>query len=286
MRLLFGIWIASLSLIFSSDVSGQVIAGEDFDGGALNLSSSSVPTMDGGGGDTFAVGATQAWPTTGGSPFSFTDNSVGDVGDSTFFAGDTEGVYGVNSDFTNNFLGISDSDEFGDVVATWTFDISSGGVDPLAFSVDIGSMEGSAFAYSTDTILRWEASIDGGPTQSVFDILADASGDGFNYRPLDDGVVVTAETNALLVTGDNSVNKLLADTGLAAGDQFVDKALASNGVLDTFQTNLNGTGNSLTITFTSNLPFEAVVFDNLYSWLPGTWIGFDSTQAKLTSIRY
>lgn len=254
--------IATLLIFSASDANAQTVASEDFDGGATNLLSSVVPTEDGGGGDTFAVGATAAWPTTGGSPFSLTDNSVGDVGDSTFFAGDNEGVYGVNSNFNNNFIGISDSDEFGDVVATWDFDISSAS-DPLFFSIDAGSMEGSAFAYSTDTILRFEASIDGGSTQTVFDIIADASGDGYAFRPMDDGAVFTSETNALLATGDNAVTKLLAETGLAAGNQFLDKSLAADGSLDTFQTALNGNGNTLTITFTSNVPFEGAAFDNL-----------------------
>src|SRR6056297_2384483 len=88
-----------------------VVASEDFDGGAFNLVSSSVPTLDGGPGDAIAVGSTQTWPT-GGVPFSLVDNSSGPVGSSTAFPGDSEGIYGVNSNFSNNFLGLSDSDEF------------------------------------------------------------------------------------------------------------------------------------------------------------------------------
>jgi hypothetical protein len=130
----------------------DIVASEDFDGGATNLVNSNVPTLDGGGGDSFAVGATAAWPTTGGTPFSLADNSVGDVGDTTSFPGDTEGVFGQNSNFDNRFLGISDTrdDEAvfdgNPVTATWTFDIS--GFTDLAMSIDMGSMEGGGWVQS------------------------------------------------------------------------------------------------------------------------------------------
>ena len=241
-----------------------IIASENFDGGATNLVSSDVPTIDGGGGDTFAVGATTAWPTTGGTPFSIADNSVGDVGDTTAFAGDTEGIFGQNSNFDNMFLGVSDNDEdeFVGAAATWVFDISSAGTEPLTFSIDMGSMEGGGFGYSDDTSFLFTASIDGSAEQTLFAVTPDATGAGFAYRALDDGNIISA-TNTLGVTGDNAVTKLLADTGLAAADTFLDKSLASDGTLDSFQTAINGTGSELTLTFTANLPFEGAAFDNL-----------------------
>ena len=252
------------SLLGTQSLMGQtIIASENFDGGATNLTSSNVPTIDGGGGDTFAVGATAAWPTTGGTPFSIADNSVGDVGDTTAFAGDTEGIFGQNSNFDNMFLGVSDNDEdaFVGAVATFVFDISSAGTDPLTFSIDMGSMEGGGFGYGDDTSFLFTASIDGSAAQTLFSITPDAAGAGFAYRALDDDNVISA-INTLGVTGDNAVTKLLADTGLAAANNFLDKSLASDGTLDTFQTAINGTGSELTLTFTANVPFEAAAFDN------------------------
>lgn len=254
-----------------------MIAGEDFDGGALNLVSSVVPTLDGGGGDTFAVGATQAWPTTGGTPFSLTDNSVADIGDTTLFAGDNEGVYGVNSSITNNFLGISDTREWTtETTATWTFDISSA-TAPLQLRVGMGSMEGSTFAYNDATLLTFTVSIDGGAAQNAFIVTADVSGDGYTYRAMDGGLVVVANANALLVSGDNPVSKLLAEDGSLAADLFLDKTPASGagaGVLDSFATSLNGSGSQLVLTLTASLPFEAMAIDNIAVYQvpePGTF---------------
>ena len=250
-----------------STAFGQ-IAWEDFDGGAKNLLASSVPTVDGGGGDTFAVGALVAWPTSGGTPFALADNSVGDVGDTTAFEGDTEGVFGVNADFSNMFLGISDTRDdgenfTGDVTATWTFDVA--GYSDLSLSIDLGSMEGSNFGYNDATSLLFSASLDGGATQTAIHVIPDTSGNAFSYRPLDDGVVVTEEA-ALIATGDNPVIKTFADSGLTTTDTYLDKSVVSGefaGQLDSFTTALNGTGNQLTLMLTANVPFEAVAIDNI-----------------------
>lgn len=241
------------------------IAGENFDGGAVGLMDSTVPTLDGGGGDTHAVGATAAWPTTGSTPFSLTDNSTGDVGDTTFYAGDTEGIFGTAADDRNMFLGISDSDEFGDTTASWMFDIS-GVTDPLHLRIGMGSMEGSSFSYGSGTKLTFTVSIDGGPVQTAFDVVVDVLGDGYIYRPLDDGVVITANDNALSVSGDNPVAKRLAETGLSAPDTFLDKTPASGpgaGQLDTFVTRVNGLGDELELTLISSIPYEGAAIDNI-----------------------
>ncbi len=261
------ITILALAGLTAGSLQAQtLIAAENFDGGALNLSSSSVPTLDGGGGDTFAVGATQAWPTSGGTPFSLTDNSVGDVGDTTVFAGDTEGIYGVNSNTANMFLGIGDTREWTtETTATWTFDISSAS-GPLQLRVGMGSMEGSTFAYNEATLVSLSYSIDGGSSVTAFTVTADPSGDGYAYRAMDDGVVVIAETNALLVSGDNMVGKMLAEDGSMAGNLFLDKTPASGagaGILDTFYTDITGTGSELVLTLNANLPYEAMALDDI-----------------------
>jgi hypothetical protein len=255
--LMTGLTAASLN----ADLIGRV----DFDNAPVNLISSNVPTLDGGGGDTFAVGATQAWPTTGGTPFSLADNSVGNVGDTTFFAGDNEGVYGVNSNFANKFLGISDTRGdntvfFPPVIANWTFDIS--GASGLSLSIDMGSMEGSTFTYDPATQFLFTYAIDGGPSLTAFDVKPNTSGVTFDYRPLDNGTIVSG-TDYLSASGLNTVTKLLADTGLASANTSLDKSLSSNGKLDTFVTALNGQGSSLVLTLSANIPFEAAAFDNI-----------------------
>jgi hypothetical protein len=267
MRLLMITTCVATLIAMQSVASAEiVVASEDFDGGDLNLVSSSVPTLDGGGGDTFAVGSTQTWPTTGGVPFSLADNSVGAVGGSTAFPGDTEGVYGVNSNFNNNFLGISDTQEWtgGEPTASWVFDIA--GAEQLGLSIGMGSMEGSNFAYDANTELLFSVSIDGGPSQTAFLVQADPAGDGYSYRPMDDGTVVVADDNALSVSGDALVEKLLAEDGSIGGNLFLDKTPGSGagaGQLDTFRTSINGTGNQLTLTLTANLPFEGAAIDNI-----------------------
>jgi hypothetical protein len=243
---------------------GVIVASENFDGGALNLITSTVPTLDGGPGDSFAVGRTAAWPTAGGTPFSLVDTSVGAVGDSGAFPGDAEGVYGVNSNFNNHFLGLSDSDEFGAAqTASWTFNVA--GFTNLELAIGMGSMEGSTFTYDPTTHFTFQVSIDAGPVQTAFSVVPNAAGDGYAYRALDDGNVVVANTSALWVTGDNPVTKILADTLAPAGNTFVDKSPASGsgaGQLDSFTTAINGSGSQLVLTMTANLPFEAIAFDD------------------------
>ncbi len=83
---------------------------------------------------------------------------------------------------------------------------------------------------------------------------------------MDDGTVVVANTNVLSVSGDNTVEKLLAEDGTVGGNTFLDKTPATGpgaGQLDSFRTAINGTGNQLTLTLTSNLPFEDVAIDNI-----------------------
>ena len=70
---------AVLMLSFATAAQAVVVASEDFDGGALNLTVSSVPALDGGGGDWFGVGSRNAWPQgfpSPGVPFSLADDTV------------------------------------------------------------------------------------------------------------------------------------------------------------------------------------------------------------------
>jgi hypothetical protein len=266
----------AVALVATTARAGAV-AGEDFDGGAFNLISSTVPALDGGPGDWFGVGSRNGWPQgfpTPGVPFSLMDDSVADVSGGGAFAGDLEGIYGMNSDFDNNFFAMSDSDEFGsDQTASWTFDIS--GASNLGISIGFGGVSDESFGgYSGDTSIMFSAQVDGGTSQLLFDINP-VTDSGFATRPMDGGAA-SGGGSVLQVTGDATVTKILADTGLAAGDTFVDKTPASGagaGELDNFLTSIDGTGSELVVTLTANLPFEAFAFDNIVITPEPTTIG-------------
>lgn len=244
------------------------IAMEDFDGNAVNLITSSVPALDGGGGDYFGVGSRNAWPQDGtGVPFGIGDDSASNYSsEDSLFETDDEGIFGQNSDFDNNFFAISDSDEFeAEQVASWTFDIS--GATGLSVSIDMGGISNDSFGGFNleETDVVFTAQIDGGATQTLFDLDAVENTSGFVTRPMDSGIA-SGGGALLVVSGDNAVTKILADTGAAADNLFLDKTPADGagaGMMDTFSTALNGTGSELTIALTANFPFEAMAFDNI-----------------------
>lgn len=259
---------AVLMLSFATAAQAVVVASEDFDGGALNLTVSSVPALDGGGGDWFGVGSRNAWPQgfpSPGVPFSLADDTVIGYSGGSPFPTDAEGVFGENSDFDNDWFGISDSDEFGaQQTASWTFDIS--GAANLIIKIDMGGVSDASFdGYSLDTDLVFTASIDGGGAQVVFDLDPVDNTVGYVTRPMDNGNP-SGGGRLLVVSGDNAVSKLKAEDGSTAGDTFLDKTPASGagaGQMDTFLTTLNGSGSQLVLTLTANVPFEALAFDNI-----------------------
>jgi hypothetical protein len=259
---------AVLMLSFAAAAQAVTIAAEDFDGGDLNLTSSSVPALDGGGGDWFGVGNRNAWPQgfpSPGVPFSLADDTVVGYSGAAPFAGDLEGVFGENSDFDNNYFGISDSDEFGaGQTASWTFDIS--GAANLSVRIDMGGVSDASFdGFSLATDVVFTASIDGGGAQVLFDLDAVDNVFGFLTRPMDIGTI-SGGGRLLVVSGDNAVSKLLAEDGTGAANTFLDKTPPSGagaGQMDTFVTALDGTGSELVITLTADFPFEAMAFDNI-----------------------
>jgi hypothetical protein len=256
-------------LSLAATAHAVVIASEDFDGGAVNLTSSSVPALDGGAGDWFGVGSRNAWPQgfpSPGMPFGLADDTVFGVSNGGApFASDAEGVFGQNSDFDNDFFGISDSDEFlAAQTASWTFDISGG--SNLVIRIDMGGVSDAASGgYSLSTNVVFTASIDGGGSQVVFDLDAVDNTFGYLTRPMDDGDP-SGGGRLLVVSGDNAVSKLLAENGSTAGDTFLNKTPASGpgaGRMDTFLTTLNGSGSQLVLTLVCDVPFEALAFDNI-----------------------
>lgn len=280
-------WSLTTGLVFvilsshSGLVFGQtVIARENFDGGAINLITGFDPltqNLDGGPGDYYGVASLAAWPQgfPPGIPFSLCDDTVADVsnqGAGSAFPTDREGIFGAAADFQNQFFAISDTREWTDggtpLVASWTFDISATGNNPLQLKIDLGQQaDGNSFNGVTEGAILIEYSIDGGPFQTAISCDSfDSSGSGFSYRPMDSGdLPVTAFV--MQATGPAGVTKISAETGLADSNQFLDKtpnqSSANAGRLDTFIADLAGSGSSIEIRISTAIRFEAAAFDNL-----------------------
>jgi hypothetical protein len=138
-------------------------------------------------------------------------------------------------------------------------------------NIDMGGISGPDFGgfNVNETDVVFTAQIDGGAVQTVFDLnvfeVDPATGPPFLTRLMDIGTQ-SGGGNLLEATGDNAVSKILADTGAAAGNLYLDKTPPSGagaGELDTFMTALNGTGSELVLTLNANMPFEGMVFDNI-----------------------
>ena len=254
----------------------QKVAQVDFDGNEINVLTGFDPAtgnQDGGGGDFFGVGSINNWPQSAGVPFSLADDSQTGVGGGVF-PGDTEGVFGQNANFDNNFFGISDSDEFGEPgqTATWDFDVA--GFENLELSIDMGGIsDGTSFGGFVPQTAVFTVSLDGGATQTAFSLAATTNTGNFTFRPMDNGNN-TPVGGVLEVTGDNAISKFLAEDGSQATNTFLDKTPASGpgaGLLDKFSTSINGTGSVLTLTLVADFPFEAMAFDNIC--IDGTPVG-------------
>ncbi len=259
---------------FTVTSARETIASQDFDGGADGLDADAsfdpaTDNIDGGGGDFFGVGSLGNWPQGAGVPFGIADDSVAGVSGGNVFSGDVEGVFGQNSDFANDFFGISDTRSGGDfdgdpVTATWTFDIS--GFEDLHLAIDMGGIsDGDDFGGFGDQTVTFTYSIDGGAESTAFSLASTTDTGDFAFRPMDSGTQ-TPVGGVLEVTGDNAVTKLLAEDGSEADNTFLDKSPAAGdgaGTLDTFLTELTGAGQVLELTVTADFEFEAMVFDNI-----------------------
>ncbi|MGI9456009.1 MAG: hypothetical protein ACR2NU_05570, partial [Aeoliella sp.] len=165
------------------------------------------------------------------SPFVVLDDSVGSN------VGDTAGI--LTTSDTGNFFGVADNvngESTGPLSAEWTFDISSA-TGGLELSIDMAAM--GNFEDGTDVFL-FEVSIDSSAFTSAFTGTVDES--ATQTYTLESGTVVPN----------------------------VDDPLSMNGVLlnNNFQTlaaQIAGTGNSLTLRFTSesNGSDEAFAFRNI-----------------------
>lgn len=257
--------IATIVLAGLAAGANAQIAGENFDGGSLNLINSTVPALDGGPGDYFGVGSLGAWPQgfpNPGVPFSLTDDTVADVSGGGVFPTDNEGVFGQNRSKSDAFFALSDSDEFGTAqTASWTFDVSGG--TNLAFSVDFGGISSSSFSgYALGSFVEFRAVLDGNTLGTV--VRFDAVDGSFSTRPMDSGIA-SGGGRLLQASGSFGVTKFSADTGLAVADLFSDKATVAGGLLDTFSSGVFSAagGSTLEIVMVADMPFEAAAFDNI-----------------------
>ncbi|MGD9092202.1 MAG: hypothetical protein PVF74_05115, partial [Anaerolineales bacterium] len=161
-------------------------------------------------------------------PFAVLDDSL------FTFPPDTLGI--IDDLNLEQFFGIVDTengDNSGPVSAEWVFNIR--GASDLSLSIDMGAMGD----FESNDFFTWEAQIDGGPTQTIFQSSVDE--DGSQTYTLAGGTVVT-----------------LNDPMLANGQ------LLSN-ILETITANVDGIGDQLTLTLTAqfNGGSEAVAFQNI-----------------------
>lgn len=216
--------LAAMLALASYPVSAAVVGFEDFDGGAINLSSTAnVFDFDAGGGaggDVFG----RVEPFVTGMPFDVADDSAADVsGDGTgsAFPADSLGIIGQNS---TAIFALNDADGTAVNNAVWTFDISSA-TALTSISIDIGAM-GDFEASSSDGFLI-EAQIDGGGYATIFEATTDEAFDSFAYRAMDDGDVFSL----------NDPLQLFID-GAATAAGYLDKSDPTTGLMDTYTSNL------------------------------------------------
>lgn len=259
------------------------IALEDFDGGAVNLLAGFNPAtdnLDGGPGDWYGVAAIGTWPQgfPPGVPFSLVDDSVASVSNplNPPFPADLEGVFGDGCNRSNAFFAVSDTRKWtgnnGEtpLVASWTFDVSSGGDRPLWLEIDLGQhSNGASFSGITAARLLVEYSIDGGAfTTALSCDPFNATGSGFAYRPMDGGSVASA-VSVLRAASPLTVIKRRAENGSTASNTILDKAPPASSSnpdrLDTFAVPLSGGGSAslLQIRITTWVDNEALAFDNI-----------------------
>ncbi|WP_071517140.1 endonuclease/exonuclease/phosphatase family protein [Geitlerinema sp. PCC 9228] len=162
-------------------------------------------------------------------PFAVLDDSL------SIFPADDQGIIGeANQD---RFFGVADTvnsqNATGDTTASWVFDISNG--NNLQLAIDMGAMGD----FEDSDIFTWTYQIDGGSEQVAFQNSVDTSG-SFTYT-MDDGKTVSLN-DPMQLNGTTLTNDL-----------------------QTFTTDIDGTGSQLTLTLTANTNGgdEAFAFQNI-----------------------
>ena len=205
---------------------GQItLASEDFDGGSVNLFSTTnvddYGATGGSGGDVF--GRVDGRLNGTGMPFDVADDTVEDVSGArtgSSFPTDQLGIAGQN---TTSFFALNDADGVGVNNALWVFS-GWGTATIFDIQIDIAAM-GDFEASSSDGFLI-EASLDSGPFQEIFKATTDEAAFK-SYRPLDGGFVFS----------DDDPLELFID-GATTSIGFLDKCDPLTGNFDTYVSTL------------------------------------------------
>ena len=216
-----------LSLL-SAPVFAEVIAKEDFDGGAVNLSGSTNVFDYAGGAATSGPGGAAGdvfgrVSSTLGMPFDVADDTVVSVSDSAGepFPTDTLGLAGQN---TTSFFAMNDMD--GTAIdpaitnASWVFDIS-GATSISDIQIDLAGL-GDFEASSTDGFLI-EARIDANTFVEIFKARTNEA-EYKVYRPMDNGTTIFEDDDPLELFIDGSTTPV----------GFLDKSDPTTGNFDTY----------------------------------------------------
>ena len=213
MKVFGGILCALLVVTFGSSAGAVVIGFEDFDGGAINLSST-ANVLDfgaggGSGGDVFGRVSQYAGGSGTGGPFDVFDDSVVDTsGGGAPFPGDTRGLSGQNG---TAFFAMNDMDGTGIPTvmsnATWTFDISSA-LSVSDITIDIAAM--GDFEATTLDGFTIAARIDANPFQTIFQGITDEATNK-TYRLMDLGTVPSDTFDPLELYVDGAATGIFLD---------------------------------------------------------------------------
>lgn len=184
----FGAAVVVVSL--ASTANAALIAGENFDGGAVNLlGTQNVYDYGAGGGSGNDVFGRVSQFRTGGTgmPYDVADDTAYDVSGGGVYPDDQLGIAGG---FKNAFFAMNNMDAVGVNNATWTFDVSSAVVEIQHILISFAAM-GDFEAASTDGFLI-EAQLDGSGYREIFKARTDEDA-SLTYNPLDGGYELTAD---------------------------------------------------------------------------------------------
>ena len=215
--------LAMLVASITSSAYGDVIASEDFDGGATNLQGTTnvfaYNSGGGSGGDVFGIVSSVNSGGVGGTFATWDDTIVNNSGGGVF----AEDTIGLGATATSAFFALDDADGGGGPgvsFASWSFDISSAAA-LTNIQIDIGAM--GDFEASDGFVI--EGQLDGGGFQTIFAGITDESA-SLTYRALENGLETTL----------NDPLELFIDGTTSAG--FLNKADSGTGSFDTYTSTL------------------------------------------------
>ncbi len=271
-----------------------VVGFEDFDGGAVNLLSTTnvfdyqggtlISGADGGSsGDVFGRVDGRSGGT--GMPFDVADDTVADVSGArtgSAFPADTLGLAGQN---TSAFFALNDMDGSGvngNTNATWRFDISRAS-SLTNIQIDIGAI--GDFEASSSDGFTIEARIDSGTFQTIFDATTDESASK-TYRALDDGSTPTLDDPLqLFIDGSSTAVGYLDKSDPTTGDfdAYISTLLAgqSGSTLD-IRISWDGTPSGGEPMGIDNIVIQGDVSIDVLDFEDGTGVGYSTSVTEFT----